>query len=669
MPELTAPPPIRDVDLERIKYLFEQAPTDQAAVTLVSRTFNGYEARRMTIERKWHENASLYHGVVEQRNWKGTDIMRAALPVPISYNQVETAYPIICDALFNYWPTFFDVTELPGTTAQEAAHMRDVMAAYLETPFDDSGITPIVHMKMAVHQAEKYGDGCVELSWDPSQKRPIVEWLDVRDVYLDPRTPGPVTDWCPATVVRKLINVQDLAAMRGTEGVAIPKNNVLNFLAKARYITTGDVAKQREALARKEQWYPADYAIDPQHQQIECLQYWTKDRLIWVLGRMWCAINKPNPYGFCPILRAPYTIMEGRPYSMSLVEVLHGAQRYAQGIRNSRLDNLSLALHRPRTRAGGTPTNPAKMAWAPGMVDEVSDVKQVEVHQIDNMTPDALQEEQLIHADADRTTGVNQQAQSGMPTPSNANRTATGINSQVNSINSRLSVQVENFETFMIVPLLYKLQKMIAKFAPEVIDVQKPSYRDPQTGQLVPPRNIQVPKTLFSKGANFRMEAASRMKTKNNLAAFLVPVTQLLFNPQTAQMAQEQGKTVDFEEWSRFLQDATGTTRSYDFFRDMEATEQNQMPPTPAAANMMKAQLQAQSRDKATAMKQQVEMAKLQAMTDTADKDRGEKSSLEMVKQLIQERMKHFENRMDRDTLQSTPAGNANDQLAENNGT
>jgi hypothetical protein len=659
MPEITPAPSVQDVDFERLKYLFEQEPTDQAAVSLVSKTFSGYESRRMTIERKWHENASLYHGVVERRNWKGTDVPRAALPVPISYNQVETAYPIICDALFNYWPTFFDVTPLPGMSAQEAAHLRDVMAAYLETPFDDSGITPIVHMKMAVHQSEKYGDGCVELSWDGGQKRPIVEWVDCRDVYVDPRTPGPVTDWCPATVVRKLINVQDLADMRGTEGVKIPKDGVLNFLAKARYITTGDVAKQREALARKEQFYPADYAIDPQHQQVEVLQYWTKDRLVWVLGRMWCAINKPNPYGFVPILRAPYTILEGRPYSMSLVEVLHGAQRYAQGIRNARLDNLSLALNRPRTRAAGTSSKP--VAWAPGMVDEVTDPKQVEVHPIDNMTPDAMQEEQLIHQDADRTTGVNQAVQSGMPTPSNANRTATGVNSQVNSVNSRLSVQVENFETFMIVPMLYKLQKMIAKFAPDQITVQRPSYRDPQTGQLVPSQDIQVDKTLFAKGANFRMEAASRMKTKANLAAFLVPVTQLLFNPQTAQLAQQAGKTIDFEEWSRFMQDATGTARSYDFFRDMEATEQAQMPPTPQAAQMMKAQLQAQSRDKATQAKMTIEQQKMQMQKQTADDDRGENSALQILQTLLKERMGKF----DKDTLQSTPVGNSNDELAQ----
>jgi hypothetical protein len=150
--------------------------------------------------------------------------------------------------------------------------------------------------------------------------------------------------------------------------------------------------------------------------------------------------------------------------------------------------------------------------------------------------------------------------------------------------------------------------------------------------------------------ANFRMEAASRMKTKANLAAFLVPVTQLLFNPQTITLAQQSGKTIDFEEWSRFMQDATGTARSYDFFRDMEPQEQQQLPPTPAQAKMA------------------MEMQKMQQQSQTSSDDRGENSALQILQALIKERMTHFENRMDRDTLQSTPASNSSDQLAENDG-
>jgi hypothetical protein len=664
MPDIRPVPVLQDTDFERTKYLFDQEPDDTMAVSLVHKTFKSYEARRMSIERKWSENAAMYHGVVEKRNWKGTDVERASLPVSITFNQVESAYPMICDALFNYWPTFFDVVELPGTTSAEAAQVLNVFASWLETPYDESGLTAVSNMKMAVHQAEKLGDGCIEMSWDMGQKRPIVEWVDTRDVYLSPRTPGPVIAWSPATIVRSLMNVQDLAELRGTSGIKIPSDAQLNFLAKSRYISSAEVTKQREALARAEAYYPADMEIDPQHQQIEVLRYWTKDRMIWILGRQWCAINKENPYGFVPIYRAPYTILEGRPNSISLIEPLIGSQKYAQGIRNARLDNLALALHRPRARAAGTPTNPAKMAWAPGMIDEVSDPKQVEVYPIDNITPDAMQEEMLIHQDADRTSGVNQGVQSGIPTPSNANRTAGGVNAQQGAVGNRLSVPVENFETFMIVPMLYGLQKMVKKFAPDVLEVQKPAVRDPKTGQMIPPQTIQAPKETFSKDVVFRIEASSRMKTKANLAAFLVPVTQLLFNPQIGQLAQTQGKTIDFGEWSRFMQDATGTARCYEFFRDLEPQEQQQMPPTPGAAAMQKAQLAAQSRDKATQAKSQTEQAKIQAMMQKAQMEQqsnqnqtGENSAAQVLQMLIKERMARFDSRMGADVLNNSPVG------------
>jgi hypothetical protein len=80
---------------------------------------------------------------------------------------------------------------------------------------------------------------------------------------------------------------------------------------------------------------------------------------------------------------------------------------------------------------------------------------------------------------------------------------------------------------------------------------------------------------------------------------------------------------------------------------------------------MQKAQIQAQSRDKATQAKAAIEQAKMQQQGQQAQDDRGENSALQILQSLIKERMMHFENRMDRDTLQSSPAGNSSDQLAE----
>jgi len=614
MPELKQPPQYPDVDLERLNFLFagEQSPDDSAAAKLVTTTFGKYESQRTTVERRWSIAANLYHGVIDRRNWPGTDIERAALPVPIVYDQIESAYPLVIEALFAYWPTFFEVSPIRDTTPQEAALAREELAAQLDTPFDDSGITPSVHMGMAIKQAEKLGDGALEISWDAEKKRVVVEWVDVRDLYLDMSAHGPAADWSPALIHRALMTVEDLAALRGTEGVNIPPDNILNYFAKSRYISSGDIERQREASARKEQYFIGDLRTDPRHQLVEVLKYVTKDRIIWVIGRMWTAINAENPYGFINYVRAPWTLVEGRPYSMGLPEVLEGDQKYAQGIRNARLDNLALMLHPPRKRAAGTPTSPGKEKWGPGHVDQVADVSQADQYTIENATGDAHQEEAVIHQGAAKRTGVNEMVQSGIPTPSNANRSATGVAAQQKSVGTRLSTHVKNIEDFLIVPMLHKMARMIAKFAPETAN------------------------GVFAKAMQFKMEAANRMIVKERLAMFLGPVSQLLFNEAVIGAAGKQGKTVDFDEWARFFQDATGTTRSYAFFRPMTTQEQQVMnqPDPKTMMEMAKAELEARTRKEMGMMKLMGERERIAAETQGS----AESSAIEIMKLMQKDR-------------------------------
>jgi len=211
---------------------------------------------------------------------------------------------------------------------------------------------------------------------------------------------------------------------------------------------------------------------------------------------------------------------------------------------------------------------------------------------------------------------------------SNANRNATGVNAQKSAVSNRLSTPVENFEEFIIVPLLYKMQKLIQKFAPEqlvAVDSQG--------------NKVTAPKSLFSKTVQFRMEAGSRMRTKDSLGQFLLPITQVLFNPAVMHEANIQGQTMDFDEFSRFFQDATGTSQSYRFFRAMQPQEQqamNQPDPKTAMAMQMK-QLDAQTRTNMGQMKAQTEQQKNVLDFKARTGETGEKSARELLKLLQQD--------------------------------
>ncbi len=624
MPDLKPVPQLQPINLENQPYL-EGLPDDPEAVSLVVNTFGEYERARFTHERRWSDAENLYHGVVEQRKWEGTNIDRASLSVPIVYDQIEASHPLLVEALLDYHPTFFDTVAQPGTTPEDATRIRAVIGAQFAEPMDSDGFAPIAHIPQAIKQAQKFGDGAIELYWDPEKKRWGIEWVDIRDLYWDATAPGPLIDLSPSVIHRKLLSVEYLQSLRDTDGFSIPSDEELNSLAKARQITTGDMARQRAAFARKEFFSINQLRVDPKHQLVEVMVYWTKKTQIWILGRLHCALSAENPYGFIPYCKAPFTIIEGRPYSMGLPDVLEGNQKYIQGIRNARLDNLSLQLRPPRIRAAGAPTSPSKDAMQPGLVWELQKADDGSFVKVENFTQDSYREEEIIRGDAANRTGINQGTTSGVPVASNANRSATGVTAQAQSVSKRLQTAVKNFEDYLIVPMLYKIYQMQQRFAPEIFEVSDAKGN-----------TISASRQDFQKPVKFVVTAASRMVVKDRLAMFLGPITQMIFNPEVMHQANLQGKTIDFNEWSRFMQDATATSLSYAFFRDMEGDEEAklQQPDPKTQAQMQMKQLDAQTRVQMGQMKAQTEGDKADKMLLAHTNESGEKSARELLKLL-----------------------------------
>jgi hypothetical protein len=422
--------------------------------------------------------------------------------------------------------------------------------------------------------------------------------------------------------------VEDLIALRGLPGVSIPDDDVLHTMAQMRFSSTADMSIDSTSQARGEQTGISTYRIDPKHRLVEVLIYWSRDRLIWCLARCYAAINQRNPFGFFPFCKAPFILVEGKAYSMSMPDALENDQKYAQGIRNSRLDNLALMLHPPRTQPRGTADTPGSRSWAPGQLNELAKPDEHIVHTVDNVTADAFREEQMIHAGAAKRFGINDFVQSGVPTPSNANRTAGGVMQQSKNVSQRLWTAVTNFEDYLIVPMLYKMQKMIEKYAPEQLEFMQGD------------ETATITKEEIGRPVKFKMDAASRMLAKDRLAMFLQPISMLLFNEQVMKQANMQGKTINFAEWTRFFQDATSTSKAYDFFRPMSAQEQQALnqPPPEVMMRMQEKQIDAQVRMQAmqTKAKTETEIARMEA--EAQANSTAENSALSIIETMRKER-------------------------------
>lgn len=254
-----------------------------------------------------------------------------------------------------------------------------------------------------------------------------------------------------------------------------------------------------------------------------------------------------------------------------------------EGLLNGHFDEVSLALHPPRSQAMAANATNAQRKWGPGVVFTVADTKNdIQLQQPQAATANVMGDIAFLLDAADKRTGIGAMAQ-GMPKPGNANRTATGMSLQSQGAANRLQPIVKNIEDFMLVPLLRKMYKMMA-FHLGLYD-KLPAKAD---GVIE-----WVEGWKFQKPCDFNMLASSKMLAKSNLMQIFPFVTQYLLSGTLMEALKSNGQSVDFSELLRMLQDAAGTKGRYDLIRQMTPQEQQaaQQPPPEMVAQQQQEQM------------------------------------------------------------------------------
>ena len=374
----------------------------------------------------------------------------------------------------------------------------------------------------------------------------------------------------------------------------------------------------------------SNFAID----KIEVLIYYTKNRIVWTFNRLWTAYNEINPYGFFPFAFAPCYIFPSRFYAMSMADVQEGNQRYIEALLNGRLDEVSLMLRPPRITKRGLMMTPSQQKWTPGAVFQVDNPKEdMNFYQPQNALQNVYTEIQFLESAAEKQTGVNSMSQ-GTPKGGNVNRTATGVNTQIQGANNRLQDLVSNIEDYLVIPMLYKLYKII-------------QYHTQPNDQLPAMTTYgeyaKIPASLFQKPIKFRMNAASRMVTKQTLQQILPFISQYLLNGQMMGSINSVGKTVDFDEYMQLVQDSTGISQSYALIRDLTEQEKQQMQQQQQSSQQnQKDTMDYQARMSAIQSKAQTDHEKNQVELQKAQISKGD-PQVEQQKMQMEFQMKQLE--------------------------
>lgn len=607
MPELRQPPTIQEVDLQNEAFILEQELEKAQALSLVNQTFYQFEQyRSQAHDPRWIENDNLYAGNLPQRYWPGSRIPRSNVPMQIVFDQIESALPAIMSALFNNGDNWFEVVAEDGTPAQDAKMVQNALEYCFEHPKSDFGSTVRQEINFAVKQILQHGNGGVHCYWDVKLDRPVAEWVDLRDMYFDPGACTPDLDEHRAVIRRKRMTVQEILDFKADPRMNVPSHEQLWAMASTSNAAQGDQTKAAQESSRGVSYTPGatDWVPNPVDSKVEVHMYYSRTRIIFTINRQWVLFNGPNPYSFIPFCFAPCYTFLGRAYAMSIGDVQGANQRVIEGYINAHRDEMALRIHPPRVSPRGAVLSPQENKFGPGADFRVDDPsKDIQLLYPQGGMTNVFQDIAYFQSVADARTGITALG-SGVPRPSNANRTASGMQMQMNGSANRLSSIVQNIEDFMITPLLYKMFRL------------KQFHLRPE--QTVPGQNsqggvYQVPATVFQKKMAFRMFAASRMLSREKLLSMVPIFAQYLFQGPFIEGMHKIGKTVNVSGFWDMVQEATGIKGRFDLIQnltpqEMQGVQQN----SPAAVEQQKAQMESQTKLQIASMQSQTELQKAQ---------------------------------------------------------
>lgn len=596
---------------------------DRVALALVNSQYERFRIwRYRNCDLRWNTSDALFVGWMPQRFWEGTRVPRSSLSVPLTFTQIESAYPVIMNALFGD-TEWFECDPIAGTSVDDARQQKERLLYLLENPHDKYGNNARNEIRLAVIQVLLYGTGVVNVEHDGETGQPTVSWVDVRDIYVDPGCPTPLIDDSSGVAHRDFMTLDELESLRGSPGINLPPREVLRAMADQRPADSSDLTKQQQEMFRNVLYRPGydDATAFGPDKKLEVLRYYSRSRIVWVVQRRWVMYNELNPYGFVTYCSAPCYVMPGRFYGMSLPDALEGNQKYAQAILNGHLDEKALTLNPPRARSRSANMTQGSSITRPGQVWEVERPKEdVIFFPPASQGSDAWADINYMTQSSQNTTGVTNMISQGMPLKSNASRTATGVQAQTAGPTTRLQAIVELIEDYLIVPMLYKMIAMDAYHQQATM-----------TSGLGPAGGITTVNTAALKQpVKFRVKASSRMLTQGRLQGLAPFLSQYLMNGAFLSQLSKSGQTIDFTEFFRLLQDATGTRTAYKLIRPL-TDEEKQGLGKPSPDSQLKADTAGKQSEERKSIANIEAQAKRDAATIAAAKN-DETAALEMMK-------------------------------------
>lgn len=505
--------PIDYADESRVE-VYQETPADKKRRAKYEERKRLMEGHRRPFEVKWSKNFEMWR----QKNrevFTGHEAWRSNIYAPVVQPRVMGFISRLNDRMA-------EILCLPLTDDAIEKAMKKKVA--LDYSLDISGAKAAYDAAKA--QAMKYGNGFVMDCWDESTniiRRPIVvtnpdgsqelltspdgviqyrteevpvhkeqaqtKHLDVFDVWMDPSAKMGPED-AEDCMIRFIVPTKEVRRMYWNTGTKLGKyvKSGMGNPTDASDERLRLVQEQAEANAQrtnlvkldngtwKDHTYSSGIEGAKREKAVELRYYINRADDVW---QIWCGelclLDEPIPYEQIATTDRPYGFKElpismmvdiqeeWTPYGMGEIDLLENTQLHANKVRNERLDQTRLSTFKTYLVSPSSDVKVGDMYVEPNKILRVRDPQGVKELGSSPINPASFEEENLIMRDAELVSGMADISNSGQQ---RATDTATGMNIQVQSMETRLNEKLRNFER-MFTRSVKQRAAIMAQFWPE----------------------------------------------------------------------------------------------------------------------------------------------------------------------------------------------------------
>jgi hypothetical protein len=513
---------------------------------------------------EWQKNDEMYRALVRQRQW-ANGVARANLGMPLIMEVIDKhLLPAVHMSFFSEEQPF--QLEPKGKTSREAS---DAMARILNWAIRKSDFKE--EMRLVEKSALQYGLGVAKWGWrtatekkktfqyvnhpDPEDSTktrqtveasedeyecnyPTFEWVGLRHILVDPSCNRQDVRKARWVIFQSFITADELDQYRDQEGYKnIPSRDELRLiLANKGEPTTNSLKGELSPTNLQLQSEKPDVAttVDPLSQPLEVLERWDGEYVTVVVQRKLLIRNEEHELGRMPFLSCAFIDVLGSLYGFGVAKLLGGEQSLQQGIINSYIDILALQLNPSFQLMKGLGNSRQNIEMSPGgVINENGELKPLP---IPSVTTEALNAVSASEARATRRVGAN----GGDNMPTQAMRTAEGVQAFTSGLTQSLEYFIEIFSDLVFIPALEAL-----------CDLCKSKLQPDQINEILTEADGQVFQgnllDIYNGDYSFNVLVSTKLGRRKAAAALLPALFQLFQAAPVHDSLAARGESVDWE--------------------------------------------------------------------------------------------------------------------------